>query len=91
MLNRLNYRPEDRLAIAEELALEDIEQFAAELYGQVFIEALVHGNISDEKTIELTRKLQKKLGVRTIDPLSTGEAAAGEAQESPGPAMLGHC
>ena len=71
VLNRFNYRPEDRLAIAEELTLEDIEQFAAELYGQVFIEALVHGNISDEKTIELTRKLQKQLGVQTIDRQST--------------------
>lgn len=71
VLNRFNYRPEDRLAIAEELTLEDIEQFAAELYGQVFIEALVHGNISDEKAIELTRKLQTQLGVQTIDRQST--------------------
>ncbi len=71
VLNRLNYKPEDRLAITEELDLQDIEQFAAELYGQVFIEALVHGNISDAKAIELTRKLQEQLGVQTIDRQST--------------------
>lgn len=69
--NRLNYRPADRLAIVEELTLADIQQFAAELYGQVFIEALVHGNISGEKTIELTRRLQQQLGVQTIDRQAT--------------------
>ena len=71
VLDRLSYKPADRLAIAEQLTLADIRQFATELYGQVFIEALVHGNISAQKTIELTRRLQQQLGLQTVDRQTT--------------------
>ena len=71
VLNRLSYRPADRLAIAETLTLEDIRQFAAQLYSQVFVEALVHGNIDAKQTTELTRRLQGQLGIQTIDHQTT--------------------
>ncbi|HCL27805.1 MAG TPA: hypothetical protein DIC52_05145 [Candidatus Latescibacteria bacterium] len=71
VFNRLSYPPADRLAIAEGLALEDIRQFASELYGRVFIEALAHGNISAEQAVELTHRLQQQLGVQPVDHQST--------------------
>ena len=71
VFNRLSYTPADRLAIAEQLSLKDIRQFAARLYGQVFIEALAHGNISAEKAVELTRRLQQRLGVQPVDHQAT--------------------
>ena len=66
VFNRLNYRPEDRLAVAEELTLADIRQFAAGLYDRVFIEALVHGNIDVAKTVALTRRMQDRLGLTPV-------------------------
>ena len=71
VFNRLNYKAADRLTIAETVTLDDIRQFVPQLYDQVFIEALVHGNISAEQTIALTRRLQEELDAESIDRQDT--------------------
>ncbi|NKB72821.1 MAG: hypothetical protein GKR89_37605 [Candidatus Latescibacteria bacterium] len=64
--NRLSYRPAQRLEIAEQLTLEDIRLFAQDLYGQVFIEALAHGNIDAAQATSLARQLQTRLKIQAI-------------------------
>ena len=64
--NAKTFHPTERLAIAEGLTLADIQAFAAQLYDRVFIEALAHGNITDQTAIELTRRLQTRLGITPI-------------------------
>ena len=69
--NSVLYKPSERLAIAEQLTLDDIRRFAGQLYSQVFIEALAHGNISADRTTELTRQLQTRLDVQALPRAST--------------------
>lgn len=67
VLNQISYKPAERLSVAEVLTLEDIREFAAELYGKVFIEALAHGNISAKRSVELTRRVQQQLGLQAVE------------------------
>ncbi len=69
--NQLLYRPSARLEIAEQLTLDDIRLFAQDLYTQVFIEALAHGNITADQATQLTRQLQKRLNLQALERAST--------------------
>jgi insulysin len=66
MTNALVYSHEDRLAVAQSLTLDDINEFAGQLYDKVFIEALAHGNITAADAIKRTRQLTTSLGSQPV-------------------------
>ena len=66
VLNARNYTPEAKLEVAETLTLTDVREFARTLYDRAFVEALVHGNISADRALEMTAQLQRTLGVEPI-------------------------
>ena len=66
VLNERDYPPEARLAVAEGLALADVQAFAANLYDRAFVEGLVHGNVGAERAVEMTRLLQEKLAIEPL-------------------------
>ena len=66
VLNARDYTPEAKLEVAESLTLNDVREFARTLYDRAFVEALVHGNIGADRALEMTRQLQRTLGVEPI-------------------------
>ncbi len=66
VINEVDYPHAMRLEIVEGLTLEDIHAFAGSLYQRAFIEALVHGNISVEDAVGMTRTLSKTLGIKPV-------------------------
>jgi len=80
VLNGRAYTPEARLAVAESLTLEEVQAFARTLYERAFVEGLVHGNISAERAVEMTRLLLQKLA---IEPIAWEETFAQTYLEQP--------
>ena len=71
VLQEVDFRPEDQVAIVQELTLKDVQDFAETLYDMVYIEALAHGNISADRASSLADQLRESLNTR---PISAGDA-----------------
>ena len=66
VINAVEYPHATRLEIVEELTLEDIHVFAEGLYQRAFVEGLVHGNVSVENAVSMTRTLSNILGIEPV-------------------------
>ena len=75
IMQATSHRHTDRLGMVEQLGLPDMHAFVTNLYDRIFIEALVHGNITAEKAILLSRQMQETLGGEVIPQGDTFEQA----------------
>lgn len=73
MRNAVDYRPEDRLHVLESIVLGDVMSFAQSLYDRIYVEALVHGNLSTDEATALTKALQSALGSSPVSSAATFE------------------
>ncbi|KAH0997662.1 hypothetical protein GBA52_021526 [Prunus armeniaca] len=62
------YDPDDKLHVLDELSISDLNSFIPELWSQVFIEGLCHGNMLEEEAISLSNIFKMNFSVQ---PLST--------------------
>ena len=65
MLLDEQYTEEQKLQALTPLSLEDLKDYSRKLYEKVFITGMVHGNYSDEKSIQTQRHLENE-GLLTI-------------------------
>ncbi|MDP6040913.1 MAG: insulinase family protein [Candidatus Latescibacteria bacterium] len=73
VLQAVEFQPEERLSVVEQLTLDDIHTFVQTLYKEGFLEALIYGNVSADRAIELTRQMQHTLGIQPISRESAFE------------------
>ncbi|CAL8160346.1 unnamed protein product [Prunus armeniaca] len=59
---------DDKLHVLDELSISDLNSFIPELWSQVFIEGLCHGNMLEEEAISLSKIFKMNFSVQ---PLST--------------------
>ncbi|CAB4312356.1 unnamed protein product [Prunus armeniaca] len=62
------YDPDDKLHVLDELSISDLNSFIPELWSQVFIEGLCHGNMLEEEAISLSNIFKMNF---SIQPLPT--------------------
>jgi len=55
------FAPNDKYSVLESLTYEMMQQFPKELFSQLYIESLVHGNVDAEQAKQWIRKLQSAL------------------------------
>lgn len=57
-----HYRDDQTLlATAEKVTLSDVKQFASDFYRSIYIQMLVHGNLSSEESMKLAEQVEKAL------------------------------
>ncbi|MEO6874784.1 MAG: insulinase family protein [Opitutaceae bacterium] len=60
-LREFHFRPDEKLPIAREVSLADVEAFAHQLYAQGKIEALVYGNVTGSAAVTAARRFGSAL------------------------------
>jgi insulysin len=65
-LREFHYMPDEQLPLAREVTLEDVLEFASELYARGGVEGLVHGNMPETGAIESVAFLRESLGIKGV-------------------------
>ncbi|XP_018441552.2 nardilysin-like [Raphanus sativus] len=60
------YDSDEKLSVLNDLSLTDLKSFIPEVRSQIFIEALCHGNLSEEETVNISNIFKNSL---TVEPL----------------------
>ncbi|CAL8998826.1 unnamed protein product, partial [Prunus brigantina] len=60
------YDPDDKLHVLDELSISDLNSFIPELWSQVFIEGLCHGNMLEEEAISLSNIFKMNFSVQPL-------------------------
>ncbi|BFG33742.1 hypothetical protein CerSpe_200160 [Prunus speciosa] len=60
------YDPDDKLHVLDELSISDLNLFIPELWSQVFIEGLCHGNMLEEEAISLSNLFKMNFSVQPL-------------------------
>ncbi|KAH7285476.1 hypothetical protein KP509_33G029900 [Ceratopteris richardii] len=74
ILKERSFEIEDRKDVLNELCVDDVISFTPTLLGRIFIEAFLHGNLSEEEAVTIARVFKDSLA---SDPLPN----AGEPKE----------
>lgn len=61
------FSPEQKIPVLEDVSYEDLKEFSNELYDQLYLEALVHGNMKADTAIEIVEDIKKQLVKKPID------------------------
>ncbi|WZZ11527.1 hypothetical protein YC2023_097448 [Brassica napus] len=60
------YDSEEKLSVLNDLSLTDLNSFIPEVRSQIFIEALCHGNLSEDEAVNISNIFKNSL---TVEPL----------------------
>jgi nardilysin len=60
------YDSDEKLSVLNDLSLDDLNSFIPELRSQIFIEALCHGNLSEDEAVNISNIFKDSL---TVEPL----------------------
>ncbi|XP_010457845.1 PREDICTED: nardilysin-like isoform X1 [Camelina sativa] len=60
------YDSDEKLSVLNDLSLDDLNSFIPELRSQIFMEALCHGNLSEDEAVNISNIFKKSL---TVEPL----------------------
>uniref|UniRef100_A0A1J3GIJ4 Insulin-degrading enzyme n=1 Tax=Noccaea caerulescens TaxID=107243 RepID=A0A1J3GIJ4_NOCCA len=60
------YDSDEKLSVLNDLSLTDLNNFIPEVRSQIFIEALCHGNLSEDETVNIANIFKNSL---TVEPL----------------------
>ncbi|CAH8251408.1 unnamed protein product [Arabidopsis lyrata] len=60
------YDSDEKLSVLNDLSLDDLNSFIPELRSQIFIEALCHGNLSEDEAVNISNIFKNSL---TVEPL----------------------
>ncbi|CAG7900169.1 unnamed protein product [Brassica rapa] len=60
------YDSEEKLSVLNDLSLTDLNNFIPEVRSQIFIEALCHGNLSEDEAVNISNIFKNSL---TVEPL----------------------
>ena len=64
---KIFYSPEEKRSVIESFSLEDVKNFPKTIYKGIFLQGLVHGNISEKDALRISTKLRNALGYRSIN------------------------
>ena len=67
---KIFYSPEVKRSIIESFSLKDVKDFPNKIYRGVFLQGLVHGNITKKDALRISTKLRNALGYRSINEKS---------------------
>ncbi|XP_010480372.1 PREDICTED: nardilysin-like [Camelina sativa] len=60
------YDSDEKLSVLNDLSLDDLNSFIPEVRSQIFIEALCHGNLSEDEAVNISNIFKNSL---TVEPL----------------------
>ncbi|MEQ9824544.1 MAG: insulinase family protein [Puniceicoccaceae bacterium] len=61
------FTPSQRLTVARDIELEDVQAFAKVLFAQAHVESLIHGNVTAEEAVSAARLIQARLDYAPLE------------------------